>query len=222
MNTVVDSSIAKEVSSILLSIKAVTINTEKPYRFVSGMLSPMYTDNRLLISHPTEWKRVIEIYERIIKNNIGLGSIDVLSGTATAAIPHAAALAIRLGKPMVYVRSSKKEHGKENLIEGEFPPRAKVLVIEDLISTGLSSKQSVDAIRSMNGDVATILAITTSTRNAFDQTMTDLKVRLMTLTNADITVQTALEEGLITEKQKDSVDTFFDDAKSWGKLMGFE
>ena len=120
------------------------------------------------------------------------------------------------------MRSSKKEHGKENLVEGELASGSKVLVIEDLISTGLSVKQNIGGIRGIGGQVSTVIAITTSTRSAFDQTIADLQVRLITLTNADITVQTALEECIISSKQKESIDAFFHDSKSWGKAMGFE
>lgn len=222
MDSIIDKKIAYEVAGLLLKIRAVTINTDKPYRYTSGILAPMYTDNRLLISYPIVWQKVIDYYIEAIKKAVGLQKFDVLSGTATAAIPHASVLALKLSLPMVYVRSSKKAHGKENLIEGTFKKGSKVLVIEDLISTGKSSAQNVLAIRENGGKVTDCIAITTSTKNAFVETFKNLKIRLFTLTNAIITVQAALEKGYINQKQYDMVELFFEDPKGWGKKMGFE
>src|SRR5690348_10645412 len=151
MNTIVDKKIARDVAKILLSVGAVSINTKKPYRYVSGIFSPMYTDCRLLISHPKEWKRVVSAYASVLKNSSALNKNKVLSGTATAAIPHAAALAYALQMPMVYVRSAKKDHGKGNQIEGTFPKKSKVLLIEDLISMGVSTQTNCEAIREAGG-----------------------------------------------------------------------
>ena len=222
MDTVCDMKIAKKVSKLLLDIKAVTINTKKPYRFTSGILSPMYTDNRLVMSFPKVRATIIDYYVWAIKEKIGLKKVEVLSGTATAAIPHTAFIASKLNLPMVYVRSSKKEHGKENQVEGIFKKDSKILIIEDLISTGKSSNQNAGAIRELGGVVTGCLATTTSTKNAFVQTFQDMKVPLFTLTNALVTVATAAEEGYITEKEKKMVEAFFEDAKNWGKNMGFE
>lgn len=222
MDTIIDKKIAYQVSKLLLSIKAVTINTKKPYRYTSGILAPMYTDNRLLISYPKIWKKIIDYYALGIKKSIGLKDVQVLSGTATAAIPHAAALAMKLNLPMVYVRSSKKEHGKENLIEGTFKKDSQVLIIEDLISTGKSSAQNVETIRAKGGVVKNCLAITTSTKNAYVETFKNMKVKLYTLTNASLTVETAVKEGYITRDQQQMVEVFFEDSKGWGKKMGFE
>jgi orotate phosphoribosyltransferase len=220
-DTIVDKQIAWEVAKQLLKIKAVTVNTKKPYRYVSGILAPLYTDNRLLISHPSEWKIVIQKYIEVIKNNLDFMP-DYLSGTATAAIPHAAAIAYQMEIPMVYVRSSKKEHGKENLIEGDLKPGSKVLVIEDLVSTGKSITQNVSAIRESGGIVTHCLAITTSTVGAFVDVVKELNIQLLTLTNIQTVIETAISEKYITDSDGRSVNQFLASPKSWGHEMGFE
>jgi orotate phosphoribosyltransferase len=220
MNTLADKKIAKVVAKELLKIHAVTINTVKPYRYVSGILAPIYTDNRLIMSHPNVWNMIIDNYIKVIHKKFS--HTDVLSGTATAAIPHTSVLAYRLGIPMVYVRSAKKEHGKENLIEGEFPRKSRVLIIEDLISTGKSIGINVQAIRGAGGTVSHCLAITTSTISAFAENIHGLKIKLITLTNIETIIDTAVREKYITKKESEIVHTFLKDPKGWGSKMGFE
>ena len=221
MNTIVDQPIAQLVAKQLLKIHAVSINTKKPYRYVSGMLAPVYTDNRLLISHYPQWKIVLDAYRKVIRENLPHDA-DVLSGTATAAIPHAAALAYDLHMPMVYVRSSKKEHGKENQVEGEFVKGSNVLVIEDLVSTGKSIQVNVEAVRGIGGTVTHCLAITTSTLSAFEETVHNLHIELITLTNIQTVIEIAVLEKYISQKDGESVHLFLKDPKSWGHKMGFE
>lgn len=221
MDSIVDVKIAENISNATLHIKAVTFNIKKPYKYISGIFSPMYTDNRLIMSYPEAWEKVIEGYLHIIKTVVGVENIDVLSGTATAGIPHAAALAYILKKPMVYVRSSKKEHGKENLIEGTFTPGQKVLIIEDLISTGKSTAGNVEAVREAGGIVDSCVAITTSTVNAYDKTFEDMKVKLLTITNVSTTLDVAAREKYITDEDKKSVSEFLADSLNWGKNHGF-
>ncbi len=222
MKTVVDDTMAKNVAKLLLSVGAVSINTKKPFRYVSGILSPMYTDNRLLISYPHVWKKIIAAYVAIMKKTNVLTHTDVLSGTATAAIPHAAGLAYVLKKPMVYVRSSKKDHGKGNQIEGTFPKKDRVLIIEDLISTGASTKTNCLAIRAAGGVVRTCLAITTSTLHAFAETVKELNIALLTLTDVATTLDVAQATKRISTKERAVVDSFLEDPVGWGKRMGFE
>lgn len=221
MNTVVDKKIAHEVARQLLKIHAVSINTKKPFKYVSGILAPLYTDNRLLISHPAEWKVIIQKYIEVIEHKLP-EKPEVLSGTATAAIPHAAAISYQMQIPMIYVRSSKKEHGKENLIEGELKPGSKVLVIEDLVSTGKSITQNVTAVREAGGVVSQCLAITTSTLGAFVETVSSLAIELKTLTNIQTVVEEAVSEKYITSEESDSVNKFLNNPKGWGHEMGFE
>src|SRR5262245_52524696 len=121
----------KKIAQLLLEIKAVALNVKQPFRFASGILSPIYCDNRLIISYPEKRKIIIDAFLQIIKEkNL---NYDVVAGTATAGIPHAAWIAERLNKPMIYVRSKAKEHGKKNLVEGLLQKGQKVLVVEDLV-----------------------------------------------------------------------------------------
>lgn len=221
MDTLVDKQIAQEVAKQLLKIKAVSINTKKPYRYVSGMLAPLYTDNRLLISHPAEWKVVIEKYIDVIQSKLQQKP-DVLSGTATAAIPHAAVIGYQMQIPMIYVRSSKKDHGKENLIEGELKAGSKVLIIEDLISTGKSIGLNVNAIREAGGVVTHCLAITTSNLGAFVETVQGLNIELKTLTNIQTVVEEAVKGKYVSQEEADIVHKFLNNPKGWGHEMGFE
>jgi orotate phosphoribosyltransferase len=122
---------------------------------------------------------------------------------------------------MVYVRSSKKEHGKENLIEGFLKKGSRVLIVEDLISTGKSSSQNITAIRENRGKVTDCVAITTSTRNAFEKAFNDYKVKLFTITDVAKTIEVALKKKLITARQKESVDLFLADPPNWARKMGF-
>lgn len=220
MNTIVDESIATGVAKLLLQIKAVSINVHKPFRYVSGLLAPLYTDNRLLISHPHEWNKVLRYYQKVIQSTIGLAKVDVLSGTATAAIPHAAALASSMNLPMVYVRTSKKDHGKENLIEGEFAPKSKVLIIEDLVSTGSSVEHNVKTIREAGGIVTQCLAITTSTVHAYEKTVDELHIQLSTLTNIQTVIDVAKKIGQINDKEYESIQEFLKDPSNWAKNNG--
>jgi orotate phosphoribosyltransferase len=222
MQTVIDEHIAEQVAELLLSIGAVSFNVKKPFRYTSGILSPMYTDNRLLISYPHVWQQIIGFYAAVMEKAEFKQKIDCLSGTATAAIPHAAGLAYKLHLPMVYVRSSKKEHGKENQIEGTFPTGSHVLVIEDLISTGKSIKVNCDAIREAGGIVDTCLAITTSTMHAYEPIVQELGVRLITLSNVTKTLEVAVASKRITNEERTSVESFLADPPGWGKKMGFE
>src|SRR3989344_3481373 len=218
--TIVDKQIALATAEQLLEIKAVSINTREPFHYASGMMAPLYTDNRLLISNSKPWHEIIDYYAQVIKEH--LRESEVLSGTATAAIPHAAVLAYRLEMPMVYVRASKKDHGKKNQIEGVFEKGQHVLVIEDLVSTGNSMGDNVIAIREAGGIVTHCLAITTSTISAFEQTVKDLNITLVTLTNIQTVVEVAKEKGYITAEEQIIVEKFLANPKEWGKAMGFE
>jgi len=150
-------SISEDVAKILLEIKAVTLNAEKPYRYASGIFSPIYCDNRLLISDVAKREKIIDYFVQTIKDN--KLQFDVVAGVATAGIPHASWIADKLKKPMVYVRSSAKEHGKHNQIEGRLEKGQKVLIVEDLISTGGSTLDAVSAVRDAGGVVTHSLAI---------------------------------------------------------------
>lgn len=190
---------ADKISEVLLGLNAVMLRTSPPFRWVSGILSPIYTDNRILMSYTKERELIISSFIKIIKKN--KLEFDGFAGTATAGIPWAAWLSQKLRKPMVYVRSEAKDHGKENLVEGKVQEGKKYIVVEDLISTGSSSISTINAIREKNGIVEHCIAIFTyeleKSKNNFDAA----NVKLLALTNFTSFVKTALKKKCISKEQ---------------------
>lgn len=203
----------KEIAEILLKVNAVTLRPKEPFTFVSGIKSPIYCDNRLIISHTVERKIIIESFLKKIE---GL-KFDIVAGTATAGIPWAAWIALKLDKPMIYVRDKPKGHGKENQIEGRLEKGQKVLVVEDLISTGGSSVAAVEAVRNAGGDVIACVAIFTygfkKSKSAFEQA----KCKLFTLTNFDTLIDVAVKADYIDEEDRDNVLSWNKNPEQWGK-----
>lgn len=205
--------VAERVAKILLTIEAVTLSPRSPYRFTSGILSPVYTDNRLLMSYPFKRKEITIYMANLIKEK-GLEP-DIIAGTSTAGIPPAAWLAEILNLPMIYVRGEKKHHGKGRQIEGLLPKKANVLLIEDLISTGKSSLTAIDAIRDQEGKVNTCLAILDYglliSQNAYRKT----GMRLHTLTTIETVLEMAIKMNLIKESEQAIVLDWQKDPEKW-------
>lgn len=212
----------EKIAEILLKIKAVTLNLKQPYRYVSGILSPIYTDNRLLMSYPEEWKQVIDSFVNIIIGKIGVQNIDVIAGTATAGISHAAYLAEILGLPMIYVKSVTDGSVTTFKIEGKLKKSDRVLVLEDLISTGGSSLTTVKAIREAGGTVNDSLAIFTYGMEKAKKAYEDANVNLITLTDIDTLIDVASKQNYIKPEEKAKVAEWTKDTAGWGKKMGFE
>lgn len=210
----------KEVAELLLEIKAVTLSPSKPYRFVSGILSPIYTDNRLLMGYPKKRMQIINAMAELIEEK-GI-QFDVVAGTATAGIPHAAWLAEKTGKPMVYVRPSEKEHGKESKIEGLVKKEWKAIVVEDLISTGGSSVGTVKGLREAGLTVNDIVAIFTYEMEASREKFDSEKITLYSLTDFSTMIEAAADKKYISEEEKKTALEWNKDPKNWGKKMGFE
>ncbi|MDO8269327.1 MAG: orotate phosphoribosyltransferase [Candidatus Levybacteria bacterium] len=210
---------SRRIAKLLLSIDAVTISPDNPYRYSSGILSPVYSDMRLLVSYPTERKIVINELANIIK---GLGKCDILAGTSTAGIPHAAFLAMKLDMPMVYVRGKAKDHGKKSQIEGLFKKGQRAIIIEDLISTGGSSLETLEALKHAGGKVKNIVAIFTYTMPISVANMKKAGIKLTTLTTFPQVVDMAVKMGKMKEKDKQTVLDWLKDPAGWGKKMGFE
>lgn len=210
---------SKKIAKILLSIGAVSLNPKKPYRFSSGILSPIYTDCRIIMSYPKERKAVNELFSKTILNH---GSFDVIAGTATAGIPHAAWIADRLNLPMIYARSRPKDHGKGNLIEGILKRKQKAAVIEDLISTGQSSVNTANAIRSQEAIANHIFSITTYNLTKSKEIFKENKIKLVSMTNLNDIARVALGNKSIVEKDINVILEWARDPSSWGKRMGFE
>ena len=145
------------VAKNLLDINAVTLKPDEPFTWASGLHSPIYTDNRLTISYPYVRRNIAVGMTELIKHH--LSNVDVIAGVATAGIPHAAYVAERLQKPLIYVRSKPKDHGRGKQIEGVLKEGQKVVVIDDLLSTGGSALKAVEAVKAAGGDVIGVVAI---------------------------------------------------------------
>lgn len=194
-----------DIARDLLAIKAVQIETENYFTWTSGIKSPIYCDNRLTMSYPEVRKRIIDGFINKIKTFDV--QPDVIAGCATAGIPHAAWIADRLNLPMVYVRSSPKGHGKGNQIEGIVKKNQKVLVVEDLISTGGSSIDTVNVLKSMETEVIGVIAIFTYGLQKSVNQFESEKIPWTTLTNFDYIIEALLEDQEITKSdQKKLID----------------
>ncbi|MCR6111188.1 orotate phosphoribosyltransferase [Bacillus sp. A301a_S52] len=207
--------LANEAAKLLLDVRAVSLQPEKPFTWSSGLKSPIYCDNRLLMSFPEERKRMMEMMASYVTETFG--PVEVLAGTATAGIPHAAWIADRLHLPMVYVRSSSKGHGKQNRIEGVLSPKQKVVVIEDLISTGGSSIEAANAVKEAGGEVIGICSIFTYGLPVAEQSAETSGYRLASLTNYQSLLATALSLKYITEEELEQLKTWRHDPKAWSE-----
>lgn len=216
MNKKQNKKLAEEIALLLLKIKAVLFDFKNPISFSSGIVSPVFIDNRLIISYPEIRDKILNSFLQIIKENIGEENIDVISGTASAAIPHAALIAERLDKPMVYVRSREKAHGKENKIEGVIRKKQRVVVIEDHISTGGSAINNVLALRAAGARVNNCLAITSYGLKIAENLFKKHKINIFTLTNFQAIIDVALKEKYLTRKDKQRVIKWFKNPVTWG------
>lgn len=213
-------SLAREISENLLKRGAVKVSIDPPFTWVSGIKSPVYCDNRKMISFVEERKAVVDGLITLMKEK-GL-SPDVIGGTATAAIPWAAFLAYELGLPMIYIRPEKKEHGAGKQIEGHLEPGQTVLIVEDLISTGGSSVKAAEAVRGEGGCIVEdIFAIVTWEIPKSKIRFEEAGIRLTTLTDYTNIIGLAAETGAIPEDQLEKVLQFKENPAEWGSKMGF-
>lgn len=205
--------IEKLFAERLLKIKAIKIQPDNPFIWASGWKSPFYCDNRKTLSYPNLRNFVKTEIARIIMEKYG--QVDAIAGVATGAIPQGALVADALHLPFVYVRSTPKDHGLENLIEGELRPRMKVVVIEDLVSTGGSSLKAVEAIRRDGSEVIGMIAAFTY---GFEQSVSAFKkanVELTSLTNYESVLEVALRTGYIEEDDVEILDRWRQDPIHW-------
>ena len=196
----------KEVAKALLSIGAVFFRPEEPFTWASGIKSPVYCDNRLILTAP-EYRNIVEsaIAETVKKE---YPECEVLMGTSTAGIAHAAIAAHLLDMPMGYVRSGNKDHGRQNRIEGKLEKGQKVVVIEDLISTGGSVIEVVEALREAGAQVLGVASIFTYGMQKGIDRMAAANVKNVSLTNFDTIVEIAAETGYIKTEDKERLIAF--------------
>lgn len=207
--------LAKTVAQNLLKIKAVFLSPQKPFTWASGIKSPIYCDNRLTLSYP-EVRNIIEngIAETVKKY---FPDCEVLMGTSTAGIPHAAIVSDKLSLPMGYVRGDAKSHGRNNKIEGLIPNGKKVVVIEDLISTAGSSIEVVEALREVGAEVLGIVSIFTYELQSGIENLKNADVKNVSLSSFSVLAKVALEENYITEREYRMLSAFIKNPKdeSW-------
>ena len=187
----------KKIARDLLSIGAVFFRPDEPFTWASGIKSPVYCDNRLTLTSPAVRCDVEEGLATLVKENYP--DAEALFGTSTAGIAHAAITAHLLGLPMGYVRSGAKDHGRQNRIEGKLEKGEKVVVVEDLISTGGSVIEVVDALREEGAEVLGIVSIFTYGMARGLERLAEAKVKNVSLTNFDVVANVAAEEGFIRE-----------------------
>ena len=197
----------------LLKIKALKLQPANPFTWASGWKSPFYCDNRRTLSYPALRNFVKIETARIILEQFG--QVDAIAGVATGAIPQGAMVADLLNLPFVYVRSKPKGHGLENLIEGELRPGMKVVVIEDLVSTGGSSLKVIEAIRRDGCDVIGMVAAFTYGFPVAEKAFKDSKVPLVTLTNYEAVLEIALSTGYIVEDDIETLNEWREDPANW-------
>ena len=208
-------SIEQQVAQNLLAIKAVFLSPNEPFTWASGIKSPIYCDNRLTMSFPKVRRLIAKGLAEKIKKQFP--EVEVIAGTATAGIPHAAWVAEILDLPMVYIRSKAKDHGKGNQIEGQITPGQKMVVIEDLISTGGSVLEACQAAKREGADVLGVAAIFTYELPKGATNFNTAKLPLVTLTNYTTLIQTALEEGYISEADLALLTAWKHDPENWLK-----
>lgn len=206
--------IASEVAGSLLDIGAVALRPHQPFTWTSGIKSPIYCDNRLTMSYPEIRDLIAESFAAVIRESYP--GAEVIAGTATAGIPHAAFVSQKLGLPMAYIRDKAKGHGKENQIEGLVKPGQKVIVIEDLISTGGSSIKAAEAVREAGAEVLAVLAIFSYQLDKAVQGFEAAGIPLQTLSNYTALIDVAIERGVIQPEDLALLKSWREDPASFG------
>jgi orotate phosphoribosyltransferase len=206
------SELSGQIARQLLKIKAVKLSVVNPFTWASGMRSPIYCDNRIVLSHP-EARNMVK--NGFVQMALAFGGFDVVAGVATAGIPHGALLADALNLPFVYVRDKPKSHGRQNQIEGELQPGQSVLVIEDLISTGGSSMKAIDALQEAGATIVGILAIFTYGFQEASDLFERRNIPMQTLSDYDRLLQEALDLNYISTSDLESLKIWRRDPKNW-------
>ena len=205
----------QSIAKALLSINAVGFTLDAPVTFKSGIVSPVYVDNRQLIYHPSAWHTVIEGFKELIEQESF--EYDVIAGVAVGGVPHSSALAYIMNKPSVFVRKEAKEHGKGKRIEGGEVAGKHVLLVEDLVTTGGSSLSGVEALRESDAILTDAIAIVSYGFKEAEDAFRAANLKLHTLTNFDVLLDVALSENRFSQNEADIIREWFNDPHSWGE-----
>lgn len=204
----------RAIAQQLLQIKAIKLNPQNPFTWASGRRSPIYCDNRVVLSYPEARQLVIDALAKIATD---FDSFDGIAGVATAGIAHGALLADRLGLPFIYIRSKPKAHGRQNQIEGQLQEGASYLVVEDLISTGGSSLQAVEALRQAGGKAAGVVALFTYGFPEAAAAFVTADCPLKTLSHYDALLAEAQASGYITAQEQNLLANWRQDPLAWSE-----
>ncbi|MCG8373000.1 MAG: orotate phosphoribosyltransferase [Balneolales bacterium] len=210
---IINTQFAKELAAHLLEINAVILRPNDPFTWASGWNSPIYCDNRLTLRHPEIRSKIYTEFTNIIQSDFP--NIDVITGTATAGIPHAAWVADQLGKPMAYVRAKPKSYGMGNQIEGGVAKEESTVVIEDLISTGGSALSVIDALQFVGAEVSALLSIFTYGFDVALKNFEKVNVPIFTLTDYSTLVEVAVEKGFVTSKDLEHLESWRSNPDTW-------
>ncbi|UGU14971.1 orotate phosphoribosyltransferase [Sinomicrobium kalidii] len=210
---VLDKNTAKKTAELLLQINAIKLNPKNPFTWASGWKSPIYCDNRISLSYPPIRNFIRENIARQIEEYYG--KPDVIAGVATGAIGIGILVAEYLSVPFVYVRPEPKKHGRQNQIEGYLEPGQNVVVVEDLISTGKSSLNAVEALREHGANVKGMMAIFSYGFDVATRNFEDNKVHLTTLSHYDYLLEQAVETNYISEKELDTLKEWRNNPAGW-------
>ncbi|WP_261807155.1 orotate phosphoribosyltransferase [Lapidilactobacillus luobeiensis] len=205
---------AHQIAADLLHIKAVTLSPQQPFTWASGLKSPIYTDNRLTISYPAIRQRIAQGLATTIQQLYP--QVDVIAGTATAGIPHAAIVASLLDLPLIYIRSQPKDHGQGRQIEGHLASNSKVVVIDDLISTGGSVLQAVQATQREGAQVLGVVGIFSYQLPVGQANFVSADLPCTTLTNYTSLIETAVAQGYISAQDREILQQWRQDPQAWG------
>jgi len=208
---------AAQIANSLLQVKAIKLNNDEPFTWASGLRSPIYCDNRKTLSYPKIRTYIRQELAKAIMDKFG--DVDVIAGVATAGIPQGALVAQELGLPFVYVRSSKKEHGMTNQIEGVLNKGQSVVVIEDLVSTGKSSINAVIALREAGAKVKGMAAIFSYGLPVASKNLKDAACPLVTLSDYNSLIKEAVENDFINDEDRDSLLNWKSDPQAWSDAV---
>ncbi len=204
-----------EVAKRLLAIDTIKIQPDIPFTWASGWKSPIYCDNRKVLSFPETRTFICQEFVKLVREKYP--NAEAIAGVATGAIAHGVLVAEAMQLPFIYVRSKPKGHGLENLIEGDIQPGTKVVVIEDLISTGGSSISAAEAIRNFGAEVLGMLAIFTYNFPLAAQNFEAANIELTTLSNYNLLLKLAYDSGEITDVQLESLNNWRKSPETWGR-----
>jgi orotate phosphoribosyltransferase len=220
------SEVSKKVAEMLLSTESIQVYKEAPFVFVSGRISPVYIDCRKLLSFPMEREYIVAALARMVEAEIGFDKIDVVAGGETAGIPYASFVAHILKKPMIYIRKQPKGYGGTKQIEGILDPGKKVLLVEDLVTDGLSKLRFNIGIRGAGAKMTHCLCVFDYASDRLNQhegkdNLARNGISLHVLANWDDVLDTGLAKSYFTESASKHITDFLQDPENWGRKMGF-